>query len=140
MGLFGGKDDKYKNGKENTKYVTKHNIASAEELYEYVKDLDFGEIGAPQLAKQVAYYCVCFKPLDRNNQVWIYGKKGKFTIMRSTVIAGGAGGGMGNVAKNVALAGLTNGWSDFSAAFGDAKKVAKWQVLEVARILEEAGI
>ncbi len=131
---FGKKDSEIK-GQERCKLSLKGNYATIEDLYNAVKGLDFGQAGKAEYVKHGFNYLIVFPPADRNNQVWITGKKNKFTVMRSTVCAGG-----GNVAKNIALSALTDGWSDVTAVIGDKKKVTKQNVTIVSNTIMEAGI
>ena len=56
------------------------------------------ETGIPVLTKHGIGSVIVFPPVDRNNQVWITGAKGNFTVMHSAEAAG-----LGNVAKNAML-------------------------------------
>ena len=93
------------------------------------------EAGVPQLTKHGIGSVIVFPPIDRNNQVWITGAKGKFTVMRSAEVAG-----LGNVAKNAMLDSLTDGWSSVSGAFGNKKKRCMELVEITAKEMKEAGI
>lgn len=74
-------------GVKNVKLELKGNYASLEELLEAMKDVKF-EAGVPELTKHGIGSVIVFPPVDRNNQVWITGAKGKFTILRSAEVAG----------------------------------------------------
>ena len=121
-------------GVKSVKLELKGNYASLEELLEAMKDVKF-EAGIPEITKHGLNTLIVFPPVDRNNQVWITGAKGKYTIMRSTEVAG-----LGNVAKNAALEMLTDGWSNLSAAFGDKKKRCMELVEITADEIKAAGI
>ena len=121
-------------GVKSVKLELKGNYASLEELLEAMKDVKF-EAGVPEITKHGFNTLIVFPPLDRNNQVWITGAKGKYTVMRSTEVAG-----LGNVAKNAALEMLTDGWSNLSAAFGDKKKRCMELVEITANEIKAAGI
>ena len=121
-------------GVKSVKLELKGNYASVEDLLEAMKDVKF-EAGVPEITKHGFNTLIVFPPLDRNNQVWITGAKGKYTIMRSTEVAG-----LGNVAKNAALEILTDGWSNLSAAFGDKKKRCMELVEITADEIKAAGI
>ncbi len=121
-------------GVKNIKLELKGNYPSMQELYEAIKDVKF-EAGVPELKKHGLNTLIVFPPLDRNNQVWISGVKGKYTVMRSTEVAG-----LDNVAKNAALEALTDGWSNLSAAFGDKKKRCMELVEITANEIKAAGI
>ena len=103
-------------GVKQIKIETKTAI-SIQELFEKIKDIPF-EAGTPQLVKNGFAWVIAFPELDRNNQVQILGDKGKFYVTRSVQPAG-----LGNLAKNLALEQLTDGWSSMSAAFGNKKKL-----------------
>ena len=103
-------------GVKNVKLELKGNYATLADLLEAMKDIRF-EAGVPELTKHGIGAVIVFPPVDRNNQVWITGAKGKFTIMRSAEVAG-----LGNMAKNAVLDTLTDGWSSMSGAFGKQEK------------------
>ena len=109
-------------GVKNVKLELKGNYATLADLLEAMKDIQF-EAGVPELT------------VDRKNQVWITGAKGKFTIMRSAEVAG-----LGNMAKNAVLDTLTDGWSSMSGAFGNKKKRCMELVDITAKEIKEAGI
>ena len=69
-------------GVKNVKLELKGNYATLADLLEAMKDIQF-EAGVPELTKHGIGAVIVFPPVDRNNQVWITGAKGKFTIMRS---------------------------------------------------------
>lgn len=121
-------------GVKNVKLELKGNYATLEELLGAMKDVKF-EAGVPELTKHGIGSVIVFPPVDRNNQVWITGAKGKFTIMRSSEVAG-----FGNMAKNAALDALTDGWSSVSGAFGSKKKRCMELVDITAKEMEAAGI
>ena len=121
-------------GVKNVKLELKGNYASLEELLEAMKDVKF-EAGVPELTKHGIGSVIVFPPVDRNNQVWITGAKGKFTILRSAKAAG-----LGNMAKNAALDVLTDGWSSMSGAFGNKKKRCMELVDITAKEIQTAGI
>lgn len=121
-------------GVKNVKLELKGNYATLEELLGAMKDVKF-EAGVPELTKHGIGSVIVFPPVDRNNQVWITGAKGKFTIMRSSEVAG-----LGNMAKNAALDALTDGWSSVSGVFGSKKKRCMELVDITAKEMEAAGI
>ena len=90
-----------------------------QELYECIKDVDF-EAGKPELVHHGLADLIVFPQLDRNNQVQISGKKGKFYVVRSPQPAG-----MDKAAANILLDQVTNGLSGFSGAFGKTKKLGE---------------
>ena len=69
-------------GVKNIKLELKGNYASLAELLEAMQNVKF-EAGIPELTKHGIGSVIVFPPVDRNNQVWITGAKGKFTVMRS---------------------------------------------------------
>ena len=121
-------------GVKNVKLELKGNYATLAELLEAMKGVTF-EAGKPELTKHGLGQVIVFPPLDRNNQVWITGAKGKFTIMRSAEVAG-----LGNLAKNAALDALSDGWTSLSGVIGDKKKHCMELVDITAREIGEAGI
>ena len=94
---------------------------SMEELYEASKDTEFSA-GKPELAKHGFAVLIVFPPLDRNNQIRIgqgsmgKGPFSKFQVTKGEIV------GMGNMAKGIALHGLTNGWSSASGVLGKNAK------------------
>ncbi len=121
-------------GVKNIKLELKGNYASMEELLAAMKNVEF-EAGVPEIKKHGFNTLIVFPPLDHNNQVWITGSKGKYTIMRSTQVAG-----LENVAKDAVLESLTDGLSNLSAAFGDKKKRCMELVGITAKEIQAAGI
>ena len=94
---------------------------SMEELYEAIKDTEFSA-GKPELAKHGFAVLIVFPPLDRNNQIRIgQGSMGKGPCSKFQVTKGESVG-MGNMAKGIALHGLTNGWSSASGVLGKNAK------------------
>src|SRR5574344_1818336 len=66
---------------------------TVEELFDQIKDVEF-EAGKPELVKHGFSTLIVFPQLDNNNQVWIIpGGKGKFTVQRSSLPAGGGNAG-----------------------------------------------
>lgn len=98
-----------------------------EELYELIKDVPF-EAGKPELVNHGPAVLIAFPQLDRNNQVQILGKKGKYNVMRSVQPAG-----LDKAFSNIALEKFTGGLSGFSGAFGKTKKRCE----ELAKITGE---
>lgn len=121
-------------GVKNVKLELKGNYASLAELLEAMKNVKF-EAGIPELTKHGIGSVIVFPPVDRNNQVWITGAKGKFNVMRSAEVAG-----LGNMMKNAALDALTDGISSMSGAFGGKKKRCMELVDITAREMKEAGL
>ena len=121
-------------GVKNIKLELNGTYATLDELLEAMKNVKF-EAGAPALTKHGIGSVIVFPPVDRNNQVWITGAKGKFSVMRSAEVAG-----LGNMAKNAALDALTDGWSSMSGAFGNKKKRCMELVEITAKEIKDAGI
>lgn len=108
---------------------------TVEELYDKIKDVPF-DAGIPALVKHGFAWLIVFPQVDRNNQVQIIPSgKGKFVVQRSTQPAG-----MGNMAKNMALDSITNGWSSFSGAFGNSKKLCMELTEKTAEAINALGI
>ncbi len=110
-----------------------------EELYEAIKDKEF-TAGKPELTKHLAMMLITFPPLDRNNQVQISPgqmKKGpwnKFQISKNEV-AGGE-----NLAKNMVLHHITDGWSSVTGVFGKKSKTAEELVVKTYEELSALGL
>lgn len=101
------------------KFETKDSI-SIDALYELIKDVKF-DAGTPSLVKHGLNNIIAFPKIDRENQVWIIGKNGKFSVQRSTVIAG-----VGEMIKNTVTADIldsvTGGVTGLISTFGSPKK------------------
>lgn len=121
-------------GVKIAKLNLKGNYATLEEFYEAIKDIKF-EAGQASIVKHGISSVIVFPELDRNNQVWIIGAKGKFQVQRSTEVAG-----VGNMVKNAVLDELTDGFTSLSGAFGNKKKRCMELVDITAKQIEEAGI
>lgn len=112
----------------------KGSFETIKELYEAIKDVDF-EAGKPELVKDGLAWVIAFPQLDRNNQVQILGSKGKYSVQRSVQPAG-----LGNLAANLALDKITEGFSSMSGTFGDTKKLCMEQVTKTADTINGLGI
>ncbi len=121
-------------GVKYTKLELKGDYASLEELFEAMQSIKF-EAGIPKLTKHAVHSVIVFPPVDRNNQVWITGEKGKFSIMRSAEVAG-----LGNLAVNSALDALSGGWTSLSNIVGSAKTRCMELVDITAKEIKESGI
>lgn len=78
------------------------------------------EAGKPELIKQgLGGMIIVFPQLDRNNQIWILGSKGKYMVERSAQPAG-----MDKMLGNMALEHLTGGLTGMSAASAIPRKSA----------------
>lgn len=106
-------------GIKSVKVETKDSI-SLEALYELIKDTEF-EAGVPSLVKHGLYYVIAFPKIDRENQVWITGKDGKFKVQRSTIIAGLGESLKNSVAADV-MSHVTGGVTGIISQFGSPKK------------------
>ena len=135
MGLFDGITgaiavaDALSGGYENAELnITK--AKSIKELYEAIKDVEF-EAGTPVVEKAAGLGdVIAFPPLDKNNQVQIYLKKGKFTIMRSSNVAGKKAFG-----RSVLLDSMTDGITGLSGNFGSKKEMCNHLVEVIAEQL-----
>lgn len=106
-----------------------------EELYDKIKDVPF-DAGTPALVKNGFAWLIVFPQIDRNNQVQIIPTlKGKFVVQRSPQPAG-----LGNMAKNMALETLTDGWSNVSGVIGNKKRLCMELTEKTAATLQELGI
>ena len=126
-------------GIKQVKVTTSKNY-SMESLYEAIKDHEFTP-GKPKIVKHGFTNIICFPELDRQNQVQIIpgmtqgAKPGpKWTVMKAEAA------GMDNLAKNVAMSALTNGWGNMGSIIGKNSKLCEKQVEEVAKELQEMGI
>lgn len=112
---------------------------SIEELYEAIRNHQF-TAGQPELTKHGVAMIITFPPIDRNNQIWISPgqmKKGpysKFTVTKNEVA------GVGNMAGNMALHAVTNGWSSVSGVFGKKAKTAEELVVKTHEELLALGL
>lgn len=105
------------------------------QLYDAIKELNFGEAGSPNVIPFMAGNLIVWPEIDEENQVQIFGKNNKFTLQRSSQPACGS-----MVAKNLALSSGTENMSGASSFTKRSKKVCMAHVDLVARVLEEAGI
>lgn len=121
-------------GVKNIKLELKGNYATLEELLTAMKTVTF-EAGVPELTRHGLGSVIVFPPVDRNNQVWITGAKGKFTVMRSAEVAG-----LGNLVKNSALDALSDGWTSISGVIGNSKKRCLELVDITAKEIKESEI
>lgn len=71
--------------------VRAESCRTLEDLFLKIKDVPF-EAGKPELYRKE--HVIGFPALDESNQVQIFGEKGRFTIIRSTIPA------MGSVMRN----------------------------------------
>ena len=83
-----------------------------EELYEKIKTIPF-EAGHPSLVSQGTARLIVWPQMDRNNQIQILERNGKFTCMRSPQPAG---------SKHSILYAITGGLTNFSGMFGKKRQ------------------
>ena len=125
-------------GIKQIKVTTKENY-SIQSLYEKIKDEQFSA-GKPELIKHGFAWLIGFPAVDRNNQCqitqgWFKGEEGnKFTVLKAEAA------GTENLAKNMALHAVTNGWSSISSLGGKNCKLAEKQVEDTAKELEALGL
>ena len=104
-------------GIKQLKVVLKNDYTT-ETLFEAIKDHEFTP-GKPKLVKHCFNNIICFPEVDRQNQVQIIPgmtqgvKPGpKWTVMKAEAA------GMDNLAKNMAIGALTNGWGNLGSIGG----------------------
>ncbi len=125
-------------GIKQRKIVTK-NKYTKEELFEAIKDHEFTP-GKPDMVKHAFTDIIVFPQVDRLNQVqiipgWMSGGAGnKWTIMKAEAA------GADNVATNIAVEFLTDGWGNLGSLGGKASKLCEKQVDEVADELVKMGL
>ena len=126
-------------GIKQVKVVLKNDY-TMDTLYEAIKDHEFTP-GKPQLVKHGFTNIICFEAIDGQNQVQIVpamtqgNKPGpKWTVMKAEAA------GMDNLAKNMAIGALTNGWGNLGSIAGKNSKLCEKQVEAVANELKELGI
>ena len=115
------------------------NAYSLEELYEAIKDYDF-TAGQPSLTKHGPATLITFPPIDSHNQVQIikgslFGKESKKYIVQK-----GEAAGLGNVAKNIGLDLLTDGWANKRTIIGRSAKNSSELVDITAEELDSLGL
>lgn len=121
------------------KKVETQNSYSMESLFEAIKDHEFTP-GAPKLVKQGFALIIAFPEVDRNNQVqitqgWMKGPEGnKFTILKAEAA------GVDNMAKNMVIDSLTNGWGSMGKLGGKNCKLAEEQVDAVVAEFTALGL
>lgn len=122
-------------GVKIAKLQLKGDYPEISDLYEKIKDVQF-EAGKPELIKQgLGGMIIVFPQLDRNNQIWILGSKGKYMVERSAQPAG-----IDKMLGNMALEHLTGGLTGMSAAFGNTKKKCMELVDKTAETINALGI
>ena len=114
---------------KNVKFKNKYTV---QELYEAIKDKEF-TAGVPELTKHGFAYIITFPALDDQNQVWVMaaGKStNKYSIQKQDRA------GVGNLAKNMALSSVTNGFYGIGGMAGDNVKKCEQLVVDTAKELE----
>ena len=116
---------------KKVKFKNKYTI---QELYEAIKDKEF-TAGVPELTKHGFAYIITFPALDDQNQVWVmaagFGKStNKYSIQKQDRA------GVGNLAKNMALNSVTNGFYGIGGMAGDNVKKCEQLVVDTAKELE----
>ena len=126
-------------GIKKVKVVLKNDY-TVDTLFEAIKDHEFTP-GKPKLVKHAFTNVICFPEVDRQNQVQIIpamtqgAKPGpKWTIMKAEAA------GLENVAANVAVEVLTDGWGNLGSLGGSNSKLCEKQVEAVAKEIQELGI
>ena len=110
-----------------------------EELFEAIKDKEF-TAGVPSLTKHGPATMITFPALDSHNQVQIirgtlFDKTtNKFTVQKCEAA------GLGNVAKNVALDVLTDGWANKRSIIGSSAKESDELVDITVEELKQMGL
>lgn len=121
-------------GVRNEVLTFQREMQQIEDLYECIRNVPF-EAGKPQLVKSGLTSIIVFPEIDRNNQVQIMGKNGKYTVVRSVQPAG-----IGNMAKSMALDHLTDGWSSMSGSMGKKKKLCLELVTKTAETIRKLDL
>lgn len=121
------------------KKVETQNSYSIESLYEAIKDHEFTP-GKPELVSQLAAKIIAFPAVDRQNQVqitqgWIgTGEGKKWTILKAEAA------GLDNMAKNLVIDKLTNGWGSLGSLGGKNSKLCEQQVDAVVSEFNALGL
>ena len=109
-------------GIKQIKVVLKNDYTT-DTLFEAIKDHEFTP-GKPKIVKHGFTNIICFDEVDRQNQVQIVpgmtqgAKPGpKWTVMKAEAA------GMDNLAKNMAIGALTNGWGNLGSLGGKNSKL-----------------
>jgi len=112
-----------------------------EELFDRIKDSDFGDAGQPQLGSTIPKgkpNVIYFPKIDRNNQVWIIKNlRGGYTVQRSTGIVGGM---VKNMVKDDVLDAVTGGFAGMFSNLGSPMKKCEKDVDHVVEVIEGLGL
>ncbi len=126
-------------GIKQVKVETK-NSYSMESLYEAIKDHEFAP-GKPELVKNGFAYVIAFPAIDRNNQCqitqgWMVGgsEGDKWIILKAQAA------GIDNMAKNMVIDAVTNGWGSVGMLGGKNSKLVEQQVDAVVAEFEALGL
>ena len=119
------------------KVVTKKDY-TIEELYDAVKGHNFSA-GKPELTQHGLTQIITFPALDRNNQVWIAPAQMKMQCTK-WYVQKQKRAGVGNMAVDMALDTVTDGWSSFSGVFGKTAKKAEQLTEITAQELDSLGL
>ncbi len=120
------------------KKVKFKNKYTLESLYEAIKDTEFAA-GKPSLTDHGMAKIITFPALDSRNQVQIISASLKkdsdaFRVMK------GEEAGLGNLAFNTVVDGLTDGMAGLKGSFGKNAKNIEKLVEETAKQLGEMGL
>lgn len=110
-----------------------------EELYEAIKDKPF-TAGQPSLTKSGFNMIITFPPLDRNNQVWVYGGMMKKPPFTKWTVQKGQLAGVGNAVLNNFMSDVTGGATAVSGIFGKKAKTIEELVEVTAQELDALGL
>ncbi len=122
------------------KKVSTKNKYSVESLYEAIKDKEFTP-GKPTLVSQGLAKIIAFPAVDRNNQCqitqgWMVGgsEGDKWIILKAQAA------GIDNMAKNMVIDAVTNGWGSVGMLGGKNSKLVEQQVDAVVAEFEALGL
>ncbi len=120
---------------KTVKFANKYSLQS---LYEAIKDKQF-TAGKPEWTKHGLAYIITFPALDNHNQIWIlqsgFGKEtNKFSVQKSEAA------GMGNMATNAVMSGLTRGFSNLQGMVTDNARKCEQLVEATVKELNEMGL
>ena len=112
---------------------------TVETLLEEMKKVTF-EAGEPFITKHGFNTMIVFPPIDRQNQVWVQLSKPKASNKVQVTLSHDIAGDYGNMAKNMALDALTDGWASIGAMFGKSAKAGEAAVDKVIEELSAMGL
>ncbi len=111
-----------------------------DELFEAMKAKTDWSAGEPGKTKHGFAEVIYFPPIDRQNQVWVQLSKPKASNKVQVTLSHDIAGDYGNMAKNMALDALTDGWSSIGAMFGKSAKAGEAAVDKVIEELSAMGL